>query len=114
MKRHRNRPKPKTKKKRKKAMNPNQHQGQIHINVNPDDLPKLQCGECQHEHFVQAIRIAHLSAVVSPTGKQGTLALPGEVRCAACGALVAPSLAEIPAPESGRGTIEIVDPVSKN
>ena len=54
------------------------------ININLSNIPDVQCEKCQNNTFEQAFIIKKLSALTSPTGKEGMVPIT-TFACMKCG-----------------------------
>lgn len=56
----------------------------MNINVDPSTLEDVICAECGSNHFKDVVVIKRISAILSPSGKEGIISVP-EFVCASCG-----------------------------
>ena len=54
------------------------------INIDLNNVDNIKCDECENETFVQAFVIKHISALMSPTGKE-TMVPIQLFKCSKCG-----------------------------
>jgi hypothetical protein len=52
------------------------------LNINPDDLPDIAC-DCGNLTFMQGFKLKKMSALISPSGKEGFMSVPAMV-CVKC------------------------------
>ena len=56
----------------------------MNININPEDMTDVFCEKCENQTFVPAFLFKHLSAVMSPNGKDTMIPLQ-VFKCDECG-----------------------------
>ena len=57
---------------------------QTRINIDPKDLDDIVCEKCDCSYFRQVQLLKKMSALISPSGQEQSLAIP-VIRCDDCG-----------------------------
>ena len=70
--------------KKGRAVDMNRDSNGLNININPDDMTDVLCDKCGCQTFVPAFLFKHLSAVMSPNGKDTMVPLQ-VFKCDECG-----------------------------
>lgn len=55
------------------------------VQINPDDLTNIECHNCNSVLFQQVYLLKEISAIMSPTGEDGIVPMPGPFACVKCG-----------------------------